>query len=141
PQVFKQKYEQARKEAEVVAQVRVLAAVCTEAAGAGKKRSVTLELSLQVLAAEKGPVKKNDVLVVRHPVSLPSGPGPGSYGYMARVRQFPFTPGVRGEVALRWDKASRRYAAVAGWVPEPNGRAIPTEAGQAYAEGDPVKAK
>lgn len=129
PQVFKKKFDDAKKEAEVVADVRVLSAVCTEATGEGKMKSVVLQLSLQVLESEKGPAKKNDVLVVAHQVNLPAGPGPGSYGYMAAVRQFPFAPGVKGSVALRWDKDRRNYAAIAGWVPEPNNAAIPKEVG------------
>jgi hypothetical protein len=136
PKVYKTKFDEARKGAEVVASVRVLAATCTEAAGAGKMRSVTLELALQVLEAEKGPVKKNDVVVVRRKVNLPAGPGPGMYGYWAALQQFPFTPGVRGDVALTWNKEARRYDAVAGWVADPNKnpRAIPTEVGKAYTD-------
>jgi hypothetical protein len=139
PKMYKVKFDEARKAAEVVASVRVLAATCTEATGEGKGKSVTLEVALQVLQAEKGPVKKNDVVVVRHKVTLPAGPGPRAYGWMGAVRQFPFTPGVKGDVALRWDKEHRRYAPVAGWVAEPNmdSRAIPTEVGKAYtAPGD-----
>ena len=129
PQVFKKKFDDAKKDADVVADVRVLSAVCSEAGGEGKMKSVTLQLSLQVLESERGPAKKNEVLVVTHKVNLPAGPGPGSYGYMAAVRQFPFTPGVKGSVALRWDKERRNYAAIAGWVAEPNNVAIPKEVG------------
>jgi hypothetical protein len=129
PLVFKKKFEDVKKDAEVVADVRVLSAVCTETAGEGKMKSVTLQISLQVLENEKGPAKKNDVVVVTHKVNLPSGPGPGSYGYMAAVRQFPFTPGVKGSVALRWDKERRNYAVISGWVPEPNNGEIPKEVG------------
>jgi hypothetical protein len=142
PKVYEKKYDEAAKDAEVVAKVRVLAEVCTEAAGEGKAKSVTLALSLQVLDGIKG-VKKNDVLVVAHKVNLPAGPGPGSYGYMGAVRQFPFVPGVEGSVALRWDKDSRSYAVIAGWVPTPvsaNPAEIPTEVGKAYVAGD-AKAK
>jgi hypothetical protein len=130
PQAFRLRYEEAKKTAEVVAEVRVLSAVCTDAEVKGKARTVTLQVSLQVVNAEKGPVKKNDVLVVSHKVTLPGGPGPLAYGYMAAVRRFPFTPGVEGAVALRWDNASRRYVEVAGWVAMPNGAAIPTEVGK-----------
>src|SRR5262249_21367545 len=105
-------------------------------AGEGKNKSVTLQVSLQVLESEKGPIKKNDVLVVTHKVNLPSGPGPGSYGYMGAVRRFPFTPGVEGQVALRWDKDARAYVVIAGWVPAPNNAAIPTEVGKAFVAGD-----
>src|SRR5262249_19313785 len=136
PEVYKKQYEEARKDAEVVARVRVVAAVCTAKEGEGKNQSVTLQVSLQVLDNEKGPIKKNDVLLVHHKVTLPSGPGPGSYGYMGALRRFPFTPGVEGNVALRWDKDARCYAAVAGWVPMPNNTAIPTEVGKAYVAGD-----
>jgi hypothetical protein len=48
---------------------------------------------------------------------------------MAAVRQFPFAPGVRGSVAIRWNKERRTYAAIAGWVPQPNNVAIPKEVG------------
>jgi hypothetical protein len=140
PQVFKKKFEESRKDAEVVAQVRVLAAVCTEAA-AGKGGPVTLQVALQVLDGEKGPVKKGDVLVVTHKVTPPAGVGPKAYGYMSALRQFPFTPGVKGEVALRWDKERRAYAVVAGWVETPNNAPIPLEAGKAYVAGDPAAPK
>src|SRR5262249_15418602 len=132
-------FDKARQDAEVVAHVRVLAAVCAETAGEGKARSVTLQVSLQVLDAEKGPLKKNDVVVIKHKVNPPSGPGPGSYGYMGAVRRFPFTPGVKGDVALRWDKEARGYSAVAGWVAEPNNAPIPTEVGKAFVAGDSKK--
>jgi len=141
PKVFKEELDKAKKDAEVVAQVRVVSAVCSETAGEGKNKSVTLQVSLQVLDVEKGPVKKNEVLVVAHKVNLPSGPGPGSYGYMAAVRRFPFQPGVKGDVALNFDKAKRGYTVVAGWVPEPNDAAIPTEVGKAFVAGDAEKKK
>jgi hypothetical protein len=141
PQVFKKRFEEAKKDAEVVADVQVLSAVCTELAGAGKAKSVTLQLSLLVLDAEKGPAKKNEVLLVAHKVNLPAGPGPGMYGYMGALRQFPFTPGVKGSVALGWDKDARKYTAIAGWVPEPNHAAIPKEVGQAFAWNDVSKLK
>jgi hypothetical protein len=141
PMVFKKKFEDSKKDAEVVAEVRVLSAVCTETAGEGKAKSVTLQLSLQVMDSEKGPTKKNDVLVVTHKVNLPGGPGPGTYGYMAAVRQFPFTPGAKGSVTLRWDMEKRQYAAIAGWVPEPNFAvtALPKEVGQASVASEPTK--
>lgn len=140
PKVFKDQFEQARKKAEVVAKVRVLAAVCT---GRGKvnKRAVTLQLCLQVLDVEKGPVKKNDVLVVSRGATPPGGPGPRAYSYMAEVRQFPLTPGVRGAVALVWSKNHRRWVALAGWVPEPNEGLIPTKVGKAVTAGDAGKTK
>ena len=65
------------------------------------------------------------------------------YGWWGAVAQFPFTPGVHGDVALRWDKEGRRYAVVAGWVATPNrdARAIPTEVGKALVAGDAAGAK
>jgi hypothetical protein len=138
PEVHRKAYEAATKDAEVVAKVRVLAAVCTAAEGQGKQKSVTMQLSLQVLDSEKGPLKKNEVVVVSHKVALPSGPGPGSYGYMGALRKFPFVPGIEGSVALRWDKEARAYVGIAGWVPTmpPLNAAIPTEVGKAYVAGD-----
>lgn len=137
PAVYKREFEDARKGADVVAQVRVLAAACTAAAGGeGEPRTVTLQVALQVLKAEKGPVKDHDVVLVTRQVKLPTGPGPRSYGYMAEIRRFPFTPGVRGDVALRWDRERRCYVGVAGWVAEPNGAAIPSEPGKVFAAGD-----
>jgi hypothetical protein len=130
PAVFKKDYDEKSKDAEVVVQVQVASAVCTEAAGAADNRTVTLQLSLKVLDVEKGPVKKGDVLTVVHKVTLPSGPGPRSYGYMAAQKQFPFTPGVTGFAALNPDKKKTGYDVVVGWVPEPNNTAIPTEVGK-----------
>jgi hypothetical protein len=139
PAVFKDQYEAAAKNAEVVANVRVLSATCTATGGEGKSKNATLQLALQVLESQKGPAKKNDVILVSHKVQLPSGPGPGTYGYTAELRKFPFTPGVRGSVALQWDKDARHYTAIAGWVPEPNNAAIPTEVGKTYVAGDGAK--
>jgi hypothetical protein len=143
PQVYKQKFDEARKTADVVAEVRVLAVVCTELMGEGKSKSVNLQLAFQVLDSEKGPIKKNDLVVIAHKVNLPSGPGPGSYGFWGALRQCPTTAGVKGSVALKWDKDSNRYSLVAGWVPEPNlmPSAIPTEVGKAFvaAEAAPPK--
>jgi hypothetical protein len=136
PKVFKVEFDKVSKDAEVVAKVRVLAAACTATAGEGKQKSATLQLSLQILESEKGPAKKNDVIVVKHEVPLPSGPGPGSYGYMSALRKFPITPGVQGSVALRWDKEARAYQVMAGWVETPNDAAIPKEVGKAFVAGD-----
>ena len=138
PTAFKDRYEEARKDAEVVAQVRVVSAVCTEAAGEKKPPTVTLQLALQVLDAEKGPAKKNDVIVISRKVSLAAGAGPGAYGFMAAVQQCPFDPGVEGSVALRWDNEQRRYQLIAGWVTGRNGDAIPREVGKAAGAGDEV---
>jgi hypothetical protein len=139
PAVYKAKFEEARKTAEVVAQVRVLAAACI--ARGEDPKDITLQVALQVLEADKGPVKKGQVLTVTHAVKLPAGPGPRSYGYMGAVRQFPFTPGVKGEVALRWDAKQRSYVAVAGWVAQPNGAAVPADVGKAYVAGDAAEKK
>jgi hypothetical protein len=141
PLVYKAQFEAARKDAEVVAQVRVLAVVCTEAANKEGNGAVTLQVALQVLEAEKGPVKKQDVLVVSRQVTPAAGPGPRAYGYMAAQHQFPFTPGVKGSVALRWDPEQRRYAAIAGWVPELNHAPIPTEVGKACVAAEEGSAK
>jgi len=134
PVVHRDAFEAAKKDAELVAKVRVLTVVCTEATKKGDKvSSVTLQVALQVLEVEKGPVKKNEIVVVSRKVTLPAGPGPQSYGYMGDLHRFPFTPGVKGSVALRWDKEGRAYVAVAGWVAEPNGGDIPKEVGQAIS--------
>lgn len=137
PEAHRKAFEEAKKDADVVAEVRVLAVVCTDATKDGDKiRSVTLQVAMQMLAIDKGPVKKNEIVVVSRHVTLPVGPGPGSYGYMAAIRQFPFTPGVKGSVALRWDKENRAFVAVAGWVPEPNQTEIPKEVGKAIVGKD-----
>jgi hypothetical protein len=138
PKVFKTKFDKAAKDADLVATVRVLAAVCTGKTGAAKGGAVNLELALQVLKVQRGKAKENEVLVIAHKITLPAGPGPRSYGYWAALRQFPCTPGVHGDVALRWDKEARRYAVVAGWVESPNNNpaALPTAVGKAYVAGD-----
>jgi hypothetical protein len=143
PQVHKKAYEEAAKTADVVAQVRVIKAVCVAAEGEGKVKSVTLEVSLQVLASDKGPLKKDEVVVVTRKVQLPSGPGPGSYGYMGEIRKFPFVPGVTGQVALSQPKDKKGYVAVAGWVEMPNGNpnAIPRTVGQAITADNPPPEK
>ena len=140
PQYYKEKFDEAKKKAEVVADVRVLSAVCTESAAAGQR--LTLQLSLQVLESAKGPAKKNDVLVVSYKVKLPSNAGiPALYGYMAEVHRFPFTPGVKGNVALNWDKEKRQYVVVGGLVQEANlnTKALPREVGQAKTASEPAK--
>jgi len=141
PQVHKKAYEEAAKTAEVVAQVRVLAVVCTNFEQKGKAKSATYQVSLQVLESDKGPLKKNEVVVVSRRVILPSGPGPGMYGYMGEIRRFPFTPGVKGQVALNWDKEKRSYVPMAGWVEQPNHAAVPMTVGQAFVAGDPAPEK
>jgi hypothetical protein len=139
PQVFKTMFDEKSKDAEIVAQVRVASATCTEVKGEAPERMVTLQLALQVQGVEKGPVKKGEVITLTHKVTLPAGPGPRAYGYMAAQRQFPFTPGVKGSVALNWDKEKRVYVVVAGWVPDPNGAEIPTEVGKKVEAGDGEK--
>jgi hypothetical protein len=143
PKVHKERYEKACKGAEVVAQVRVLAATCTDVkVEKDAPSSVTLQLSLQVLAVEKGPVKKNDVLTVALDVNLPRrDTDPFGVNYVEAQRQFPFTPGVKGSVALRWDAKARRYEPVAGWVPDLGKAAIPTAVGKAFVAGDADKGK
>jgi hypothetical protein len=139
PEAHKRDFEDKKKEAEVVAQVRVVGVVCSAVGEGEKAKPLTLQVALQVLAVEKGNLKKNDVVVVSHIVTPPSGPGPGAYGYMAAIRRFPFTPGVVGDVALNWDKEKRAYVGLAGWVAEPNNAAIPMEVGKAlgFAEKGP----
>jgi hypothetical protein len=141
PQVFKTMFDEKSKNAEVVAQVRVASATCTAAEGEAPAKTVTLQLALQVQDVEKGSVKKGEVITVTHKVTLPAGPGPRAYGYMAAQRQFPFQPGVKGSVALNWDKEKRVYVVVAGWVPEPNGTQIPTEVGKKIEAADVEKPK
>jgi hypothetical protein len=102
---------------------------------------VTLQVVLLVEKVEKGGLKKNEVVTVARKVALPTGPGPRAYGYMAETRKFPFTPGVRGSVALQWKKDDRAYTALSGWVPEPNGAEIPKEVGKVAVAADEAKPK
>ena len=139
PQVFKTMYDEKSKNAEIVAKVQVVYVTCSAATGEADNRSVTLQLGLKILEVEKGALKKDEVIVVSHKVTLPAGPGPRSYGYMAAQRQFPFTPAVQGHVALNLDKEKNMYVVVVGWVPEPNGAAIPTEVGKKIAVEDKPK--
>jgi hypothetical protein len=61
PAVFRDAFDKAKGDAEVVADTRVATVVCTEAKGG----SITLQVALQVvLAVEKGPLKKNEIVVV-----------------------------------------------------------------------------
>jgi hypothetical protein len=137
PKAFSEEFEKAKKDAEVVAEARVLTVVCADTKKEGDKvRAVTLQIALQMLAVDKGPLKKNEVVVVSRDVTLPAGPGPGMYGYNAEMRRFPFTPGVKGNVALRWDKESRAYVPLAGWVAEPNNAEIPKAVGKAISAKD-----
>ncbi len=128
---FQRAFVEAKKNAEVVAEVKVVSVVCGEVTKKNDKpRSVTLHVAMQVLEVEKGVVKKNEMIVVSRHQALPDGPGPGSPGYMNALYQFPFTPGVKGSIALNWDKDGRRYVAISGWVKEPNHAEIPTEVGE-----------
>jgi hypothetical protein len=139
PKAFKERFDKARQTADVVADVRVVAAACTSAEDAGGgTRKVTLELCLHVLKAEKGPAKSGELLLVTHQVSWNSGPKPVAlYGRQGTLRSFPCVAGVRGEVALRWDEQRRCYTSVAGWVPELPKGAPPTEAGKVTTAAEP----
>jgi hypothetical protein len=143
PAAFKEAFDAAKKDADVVADVRVVAVVCSEvAAGEGDNpTTVTLQVVLLVEKSEKGTFKKNEVVTVTHKVALPTGPGPRAYGYMAATRKFPFQPGVKGSVALQWKKDDRAYTALAGWVPDPNGAEIPKEVGKVAVAAEEVKSK
>jgi hypothetical protein len=74
PIVFKKEFEEARKTAEVVAHVRVLAVSCVDKAGEEGKE-LTLQLALHVLQVDKGPAKKGQLLTVTHQVRLPRWAG------------------------------------------------------------------
>lgn len=137
PQAHKTAFEAAKKDAEAVVDVRVLSVVCTQSDKEGDKvRAVTLQLALQVTGVEKGPLAKNQIVVVSHHVDFPWGPGPGAYGYMATLHRFPFDAGGVGSVALRWDEKARAWQGIAGWVPTPGSGVIPTEVGQAACAKD-----
>jgi hypothetical protein len=140
PQVYKKRLDAAKKDADVVVTAKAIAVVCAAAEGQGKQRSVNLNVALQVLDTEKGSLKKNDVLVISRKVNLPSGPGPGMYGYWGQQKQFPFNPGSQGELALRWNKESNSYDVLAGWVATPQNVQVPTEVGQAAFAGSVPKA-
>jgi hypothetical protein len=135
PKTFAEIFEKAKKNAEVVAEARVLTVVCTDVKKEGDKvRSLTLEVALQILAVEKGPVKKNQIVVVTRQLEIPLNPVFAAGVYWAEaIRQFPLTPGVKGDIALRWDKEGRAYVAVSGWVAKPNGAEIPKEVGKAIS--------
>jgi hypothetical protein len=142
PKVYQQQFERARAKADVVAEVRTLAAACTKAEkGEGGSTKLTLELCLHVLKSEKGPARAGEILVVTHHLpNWSSRPGPPAlYARMAMLRMFPCVPGAKGQVALRWSPKSRTYESIAGWVPEPPGGASPPlEAGKAaVAAGGP----
>jgi hypothetical protein len=139
-QAYKKHFESARKNAEVVASVRVLAAVCTRAKNDGGSRKLTLQLCLQVKKVAKGPPKKGEVLVVTHPITWSSRKGPSAlYARLGTLHSFPCVAGASGEVALRWDARKRCYVSVAGWVPDPPDDSPPTEAGRAtVAAGAPA---
>ncbi len=154
-------YEKAKQSADVVAEVRVLTVVCTAARKDkdGKLKSVTLQIAMQVLAVEKGNVKKNEIAVVSRDVETPqilTGkpgyiPGPpktvdllnGKNGYpnIGFDRHFPMAPGVKGHVALRWDEGSRSHVPIAGWVTETSTSDIPVEVGKAFSLKDEAMPK
>ena len=125
-------FEKAKAGAEVVAEVRAIAAVCTDV----KDQKVNLQVVLQVISVDKGPIKKNDVVVVSRIVRLPEGLGPGSYGYWGETHAFPFEPGTKGEVALKWDKESRAYVELSGWVKESSHAEIPKEVGRVVSAAE-----
>lgn len=146
--------DKAKADADIVVEVRVLNVVCTEARKEeGKLKSVVIQIAMQVRAVEKGPIKKNEIVVVSRQVETPQVvafnsyiPSPKKqfdvlngktvYPGMGGRRDFPLAPGVKGSVALRWDKESRAYIAVAGWVTEPNAEGIPVEVGKALSAKD-----
>jgi len=116
PQAFKKQFEEAKKDAEVVAVVRALAASCTAIMGEGKARSVTLEVALQVVQSEKGAVKQGDILVVAHTVNLPAGLAPACTAGWERSGAFRSPPAC----GARWPCGGTPSAAVtrpsrAGW--------------------------
>ena len=140
--VIKGQFEKLSATAEVVAHVRVVAAVCSDVKGDEDNRLVSLQLALQILDAKKGPVRKNDVVVVRHQVSLRSRKVAPAYDYLNVARGFPFVPGVKGDVALRWDAEQRQYQSVAGFVAAPDlTTPIPTQPGQVFVAGDMARPK
>jgi hypothetical protein len=138
PKAFKIKFDQQRDKAEVVASVRVLAAVCTKAEkGEEGTQNITLQLCLQVKKADKGDVKEGQVLLVTHPIMWNATPRPVAlYSRQATLRTFPCVAGAMGDVALRWDAKQRSYVSMAGWVPELPEGAPPTEPGKASVSGD-----
>ena len=140
-EVFKQRFEAARKDADVVAAVQVLSVGCSNVGGDERRKTATLQIALLVLENQRGTVARGDVLVVSHTLPLPTGPGPGLHDHLAALRQFPSTPGAKGVVALRWNQDARRYTPIAGWVPEPNHAAIPKELGQVFVWNDTSKLK
>jgi hypothetical protein len=147
-------FEKAKGDGEVVVEVRVLSVLCKMAHRTdGKLASVTIQIAMQVLSVEKGAVKKNDIVVVSRDVDTPQMVTPKSYipappkqvdvlngksiyPGLGANRDFPLAPGVKGNVALRWNKEARVYAGVAGWVAEPNGEGIPVEEGKSLSVKD-----
>jgi len=128
--VFAEGFKRAKKDSDVVAEVRTLAVVCTDAKKQGEEVvGVTLQLAMQVVAAEKGPIKNHEIIIVEFRLEplvtvLPPVRNAGEF-------RFPYTPGVTGSVALRWDEKRRVYVGIAGWVGNPNYAKIPLEVGKA----------
>jgi hypothetical protein len=138
-------FEKAKGDAEVVVEVRVLTTLCTKAHRTdGKLTLGTIQIAMQVLSVEKGAVKKHEIVVVSRDVDtpqiitpkgyIPAPPkqidvlnGKPIYPGLGANRDFPLAPGVKGNVALRWNKETRLYAGVAGWVTEPNEEGVPVE--------------
>src|SRR5207247_375751 len=85
---YKARFDAARKDAEVVATVRVLSVACNELALAeNRHKKARLQLSLVVLEKHKGDVKPGDILVVGHIVPLPTDSGPRLQPYLTAVRE------------------------------------------------------
>ncbi|QVL32830.1 hypothetical protein KIH39_02605 [Telmatocola sphagniphila] len=129
---IKKQFESDKKEAEVIAEVRVLSVVCTEASGQDPmERLFELNICLQVLKVEKGSIRKNDLVVVSRSVTTILHP----YADTTFYHKFPVNPGVKENVALKWDVQARRYGIVSGWVAEPfsSGLNFPREVGKAIS--------
>jgi hypothetical protein len=142
-------FKKAKATADVVAEVRVVTVVCTEAQKKDNKlNSVTVQIAMQILEVEKGPIKKNEIVVVSRRVETPQelvaqGYIPGAkrtvdvldgksiYPNVGMSRDFPLAPSVKGHVALTWDKEARAYVPLAGWVTEPRPEGVPVEVGKA----------
>lgn len=150
----RKKYEAAKEAGDVVIEVRVLTVVCSAARkdDDDKLKSVTLQIAMQVLSVEKGPIKKNEIVVVSRDVETPqivtikhynTGTkqvdmlnGKNVYPNIGYSPQFPLAPGAKGNVTLRWDVDRRVYVPTAGWLIEPSPDGIPVEVGKALSAKD-----